>query len=102
MSKGLRKQDIVNSISDQTGIERKITKNIVECFMLEVKNQMRGGNNIYLRGFGTFKVIKRKEKIARKNFRDSGGTSIIVPSHYSPVFKPSKIFKNKIKNTLTA
>ena len=102
MPKGLTKQDIVNSISDQTGIERKITKNIVECFMLEIKNQMSAGNNIYLRGFGTFKVIKRKEKIARKNFRDSGGTSIVVPSHYSPVFKPSKIFKNKIKNTLTA
>ena len=102
MSKGLRKQDIVNSISDQTGIERKITKTIVECFMSEIKDQMSVGKNIYLRGFGTFKIVARKEKIARKNFRDSGGTSIIVPAHYSPTFKPSKIFKNKIKNNLTA
>ena len=102
MSKGLRKQDIVNSISSQTGIERKIVKDIVESFMQEIKNEMTSGRNVYLRGFGTFNITKRKEKIARKNFRDSGGTSIVIPSHYAPTFKPSKIFKNKIKNNLKA
>ena len=102
MSKGIRKQDIVNSISSKTGLERKIVKQILEGFMLEIKKQMSLGNNIYLRGFGTFNIVKKKEKIARKNFRESGGTSIVVPSHCAPVFKPSKIFKNKIKNKLIA
>ncbi len=102
MSKGIRKQDIVNSISSQTGLERKIVKQILEGFMAEIKEQMSSGNNIYLRGFGTFNIVKKKEKIARKNFRESGGTSIVVPSHFAPVFKPSKIFKNKIKNKLIA
>ena len=102
MSKGVRKQDLVNLISTKTGIERKIIKHIIESFMLEIKNQMSEGKSIYLRGFGTFDIVKRKEKIARKNFRNSGGTSIIVPSHNIPKFKPAKIFKNKIKINLKA
>ena len=60
-----------------------------------VKESMVAGNNVYLRGFGSFIVKKRAKKTARNI---SKNTTIIIPEHFIPAFKPSKSFINKVKN----
>jgi DNA-binding protein HU-beta len=58
---------------------------------------MTEGKNIYLRGFGSFIVKKRKTKVARNI---SAGTQVIIPEHYIPFFKPCKRFLNRVKNNV--
>lgn len=69
----------------------------VEEFMDSVKDSMVDGNNVYLRGFGSFIVKKRAKKTARNI---SKNTTIIIPEHFIPAFKPSKSFINKVKNNI--
>jgi DNA-binding protein HU-beta len=90
----MTKQDIVNEISSKTGIEKVTVMNTVEALMETVKNSMSKGNNIYLRGFGTFEVIKRAKKTARNI---SKNTTLVIPEHFIPKFKPSKEFVQKVK-----
>lgn len=90
----MTKQDIVNEISQKTGIEKVTVMNTVEALMETVKHSMSKGNNIYLRGFGTFEVIKRAKKTARNI---SKNTTLIIPEHFIPKFKPSKEFVQKVK-----
>ena len=70
----------------------------VEAFMAEVKNSLESGNNVYLRGFGSFIVKKRAEKTGRNI---SQNTTIIIPEHYIPAFKPAKIFLEAVKENVT-
>lgn len=90
----MTKQDIVNEISRITGIEKVTVLTTVEALMDSVKQSMTKGNNVYLRGFGTFEVVKRAKKTARNI---SKNTSIIIPEHFIPKFKPSKEFVHKVK-----
>ncbi len=90
----MTKQDIVNEISNKTGIEKVTVMNTVEALMETVKHSMSKGSNIYLRGFGTFEVIKRAKKTARNI---SKNTTLIIPEHFIPKFKPSKEFVQKVK-----
>jgi DNA-binding protein HU-beta len=69
----------------------------VEAFMDTVKHSMINGNNVYLRGFGSFIVKKRAKKTARNI---SKNTTIIIPAHYIPSFKPAKSFINKVKSNV--
>jgi len=91
----MTKADIVNEIAKNTGIEKVTVQKTVEAFMDTVKNSMVAGNNVYLRGFGSFIVKKRAKKTARNI---SKNTTIIIPSHYIPAFKPAKSFINKVKS----
>jgi DNA-binding protein HU-beta len=91
----MTKADIVNEISKATGIEKITVQKTVECFMECVKSSLVKNNNVYLRGFGSFVVKKRAEKTARNI---SKNTTIIIPEHYIPSFKPAKTFVNKVKN----
>ncbi len=93
----MTKADIVNEISKNTGIEKVIVQKTVEAFMDEVKSSLESGNNVYLRGFGSFIVKKRAEKTARNI---SKNTTIIIPEHFIPSFKPAKTFVNKVKNAI--
>jgi len=94
----MTKADIVNDISKNTGIEKIIVQKTVEAFMDSVKTSLISNNNVYLRGFGSFIVKKRAEKTARNI---SKNTTIIIPEHNIPAFKPSKSFVGKVKeNTL--
>jgi DNA-binding protein HU-beta len=68
----------------------------VEAFFSVVKNSMATGENIYVRGFGSFVNRKRAKKIARNI---SKNTAIVIEEHFVPSFKPSKIFVDKIKNS---
>ncbi|MCI5757876.1 MAG: HU family DNA-binding protein [Alloprevotella sp.] len=90
----MTKADIVNSISQKTGIDKLIVLNTVEAFMATVKENMANGENIYLRGFGSFILKRRAQKTARNI---SKNTALIIPEHNIPAFKPAKTFMQEIK-----
>ncbi len=91
----MTKADIVNEIAKNTGIEKVTVQKTVEAFMDTVKDSMVSGNNVYLRGFGSFIVKKRAKKTARNI---SKNTTIIIPAHSIPAFKPAKSFISKVKS----
>jgi len=93
----MTKADIVNEISKNTGIEKVTVQKTVEAFMDGIKSSLETGNNVYLRGFGSFVVKKRAEKTARNI---SKNTTIIIPEHFIPSFKPAKTFVGKVKSTV--
>jgi len=85
----MTKAEIVSIIAKQTGVEKITVLNVVESFMEAVKESMGEGENVYLRGFGSFVVKRRKEKKARNISQE---TTIIVPERNMPSFKPAKPF----------
>ncbi len=85
----MTKADIVKQIAERTGVEREVVSSIVENFMEQIRLSMIHGENIYLRGFGTFLLKQRAEKVARNI---SKNTTIVVPAHTVPAFKPSPDF----------
>lgn len=91
----MTKADIVNEISKNTGIEKVTVQKTVEAFMETVKDSLTEGRNVYLRGFGSFIVKKRAEKTARNISRN---TTIIIPEHFIPSFKPAKTFVSQVKD----
>lgn len=90
----MTKADIANSISQKTGIDKPTVLNIVEAFMTSVKESLANEENVYLRGFGSFILKKRAQKTARNI---SKNTTIIIPEHNIPAFKPAKTFMHEIK-----
>ncbi|MEM7548334.1 MAG: HU family DNA-binding protein [Bacteroidota bacterium] len=92
----MTKADVINEISDKTGIPKEDVTTTVEAFFSVIKNSMANGENIYVRGFGSFINKKRARKIARNI---SKNTAIVIDEHYVPSFKPSKVFTQKIKNS---
>jgi DNA-binding protein HU-beta len=93
----MTKADIVTEISDETGIEKVMVQATVETFMEQVKAALTKGENVYLRGFGSFIVKKRAEKTGRNI---SKNTTIIIPAHNIPAFKPAKTFVNDVKENV--
>ena len=90
----MTKADIVSEIAKSTGVEKVQVMAIVEAFMDSVKGSLENGENVYLRGFGSFIIKKRAEKVARNI---SKNTTITIPEHNIPAFKPAKSFASKIK-----
>jgi DNA-binding protein HU-beta len=90
----MTKADIVNEISKNTGIEKTTVLKTIESFMETVSDSLVDGSSVYLRGFGSFVVKKRAEKTARNI---SKNTTIIIPAHNIPSFKPAKTFVGKVK-----
>lgn len=90
----MTKADIVTSISDQLGIDKTDVQATVESFMKEIKDSLEGGENVYLRGFGSFIIKTRAEKTGRNI---SKNTAVKIPTHNIPAFKPAKIFTNSVK-----
>ena len=88
------KQDLVNEIAKNSGIEKVTVLRTVEALMETVKDNMIKNQNVYLRGFGSFIIKKRAKKTARNI---SKNTTVIIPEHFVPVFKPAKKFIDKIK-----
>ena len=91
----MTKADIVNEISQKTGLEKATVLATVEAFMETVKDSLAGGNEVFLRGFGSFILKKRATKTARNI---SKKTTIIIPEHHIPAFKPAKVFLQSIKD----
>lgn len=93
----MTKSDIVNEVAEKTGVEKVAVQATVEAFMKAVKNSLSKGQNVYLRGFGSFIVKKRAEKTGRNI---SKNTTIIIPAHNIPAFKPAKTFVEKVKKNV--
>lgn len=92
----MTKADVINEIAEKTGIDKADVQSTIEAFFTVVKSSMSEGENIYVRGFGSFVNKKRAKKIARNI---SKNTAIVIDEHYVPSFKPSKVFVEKIKNS---
>lgn len=92
----MTKADLVNEISKSTGVEKAQVQQIVESFMDNIKDAMVNKNNVYLRGFGSFIIKQRAQKVARNI---SKNTTITIPAHDIPAFKPAKSFAAKVKGT---
>ena len=93
----MTKADIVATISDKLGLEKGEAQKVVELFMETVKDSLSKGDNVYLRGFGSFITKKRAEKVGRNI---SKKTSVIIPEHFIPAFKPSKTFVEQVKTNV--
>ena len=89
----MTKAEIVTEIAKQTGIEKAAVLNVVEKLMEVIKDSLAHGENVYLRGFGSFTVKKRAAKTARNI---SKNTTLIIPEHNIPAFKPSNAFKEEM------
>lgn len=90
----MTKADIVARIALQTGVEKAVAMTVVEAFMETVKDSMVAGNEVFLRGFGSFIIKKRAKKVARNI---SKNTTIVIPAHSVPAFKPAKTFLEAVK-----
>lgn len=90
----MTKAEIVSEIAKSTGIDKATVLETVEKFMEEVKDALANDENVYLRGFGSFIVKTRQQKTARNI---SKNTTIIIPEHKIPAFKPSKVFMEVVK-----
>ncbi len=90
----MTKADIVNEIAKNTGVDKASVLATVESFMDVVRNSLANNENVYLRGFGSFIVKKRAQKTARNI---SKNTTIIIPEHHIPAFKPAKSFVAMVK-----
>jgi DNA-binding protein HU-beta len=90
----MRKADLINRISDKTGIAKVDVLVTLEALFTEVKKTLGEGENIYIRGFGSFITKKRAAKIGR-NIKKN--TAVEIPAHFIPAFKPSKEFVEQIK-----
>ncbi len=93
----MTKAEIVADIANKTGIEKVAVQKTVEAFMEAIKGSMTNGENVYLRGFGSFTIKRRAEKTGRNI---SKNTTIIIPAHNIPAFKPAKTFVNEVKNNV--
>lgn len=93
----MTKADIVAGIADETGLERAEALKAVESFMSTIKSSLSNGQNVYLRGFGSFVVKERAEKTGRNI---SEKTTIIIPAHNIPSFKPAKTFVEQVKKNV--
>lgn len=91
----MTKADIVSKISEKSGIEKADVLATVEAFMNEVKAALENGDNVYLRGFGSYIIKERAEKTGRNI---SKNTTIKIPAHNIPSFKPAKVFVEGVKN----
>ena len=89
----MTKAEIVNEISRSTGVDRASVLTVVESFMEIVNDSLANGDNVYLRGFGSFIIKTRAEKIARNITKNE---SVVVPEHKIPAFKPSNAFRDML------
>jgi DNA-binding protein HU-beta len=90
----MTKAEVVGEIAQKTGVDKAVALKVVEAFMETVKENLSNGEGVYLRGFGTFHLKRRAEKTARNI---SKNTTVIVPAHDIPAFKPSNEFKDSLK-----
>ena len=92
----MTKADIINEVSMSTGIPKKEVSIVVEAFMEEVKKSLiQNKENVYLRGFGSFNIKHRADKTARNI---SKNTTLTIPAHDLPSFKPAKSFIEEMQN----
>ncbi|WP_025763147.1 HU family DNA-binding protein [Dyadobacter tibetensis] len=92
----MTKADVIAQISEKTGVEKGDVQQTLESFFTVVKDSLSEGENLYVRGFGSFINKKRARKVARNI---SKGTSMIIDEHFVPSFKPAKVFVEQVKES---
>ncbi|MCU0353728.1 MAG: integration host factor subunit beta [Cytophagales bacterium] len=92
----MTKAEVITEIAEKTGIDKADIAQAVESFISVVKNSMAEGENIYIRGFGSFVNKKRAKKVARNI---SKNTAMVIDEHFVPSFKPAKDFVDQIKTS---
>ena len=92
----MTKAEVIAEIANKTGIDKSDAQSVVEAFFTVVKDKMAEGENIYVRGFGSFVNKRRARKVGRNI---SENTAMVIDEHYIPSFKPSKVFVQKVKNS---
>lgn len=95
----MRKADLVSNISDKTGVPKVDVLVALEMFFKEVKDSLAEGENVYIRGFGSFVIKKRAKKIGRHIKQNK---AIEIPEHFIPSFKPAKVFVEQVKSNVTS
>lgn len=95
----MRKADLVTRISEKTGVPKVDVLVTLEMFFKEVKNSLADGENVYIRGFGSFVIKKRAKKIGRHIKKN---VAIEIPEHYIPAFKPAKVFVEQVKSNVSS
>jgi len=90
----MTKAEIVAAVASKTGVEKNAVQNVIEAFMEAVKVTMKNGDNVYLRGFGSFIIKKRAQKTGRNI---SKNITITIPEHNIPAFKPAKTFMEDVR-----
>ncbi len=93
----MRKADLVAAISEKTGVPKVDVLVTLETFFAEVKDSLTEGENVYIRGFGSFVIKKRAKKVGRHIKKN---IAIEIPEHYIPAFKPAKVFVEQVKNNV--
>jgi len=93
----MRKADLVSSISEKTGVPKVDVLVTLEYFFTEVKSSLAEGENVYIRGFGSFVIKRRAKKIGRHIKKN---IAIEIPEHYIPSFKPAKVFVDQVKQNV--
>ncbi len=91
----MTKAELVNEIGTKTGIDKMAVQTVIESMMKVVKVSLVNHDNVYLRGFGSFVVKRRAQKIGRIITKNE---AIVIPEHFIPAFKPAKTFTDKVKN----
>ena len=94
------KAELVNKLAIKTGVERRVISAVIEMFMDTIKNSLEKGENVYLREFGTFEIKQKASKKARNIVKTDDGyvtTTITVPAHTVPRFKPAKKFIDRVR-----
>jgi DNA-binding protein HU-beta len=95
----MKKADLINQISERTGVPKVDVLVSIESFFTNVKEALADGENVYIRGFGSFITKKRAAKVGR-NIKQN--TSVFIPEHYIPAFKPAKEFTDEVKKLKTS
>ena len=90
----MTKAEIVNQVAQSTGVQKDQVLAAVDGFMEAVKDSLAKGEPVYLRGFGSFIIKHRAEKAARNITKN---TTLTIPAHNIPSFKPAKVFVNAVK-----
>lgn len=94
----MRKADIITKVSELTGVQKIDVMVALEAFFKEVRSSLKEGENVYVRGFGSFVVKKRAKKLGR-NIKK--GTTVEIPEHYVPAFRPGKEFIEEVKEGMS-
>ena len=88
---------MVAAIAEKTGVQKVDVLVTLETFFKEVKSSLAEGENVYIRGFGSFVIKKRAEKVGRHIKRNE---AIVIPEHFIPAFKPAKVFVEQVKDNV--
>jgi DNA-binding protein HU-beta len=95
----MRKADLVHAISEKTDVAKVDVLVSIEALFNEIKTALESGENVYVRGFGSFVIKRRKAKKGRNIKKKS---TIEIPEHFIPSFKPAKVFTEQVKANVSS